>query len=526
MKRRSFLGAAAGLLAAPRIGRADPARTLRFIPTADLGSLDPVWSTQYVVRDASLLVWDTLYGVGRGLTVRPQMCEGHEVSADALTWSFRLRAGLRFHDGEPVLSRDVVASLTRWMARDTMGLALRSRLDVLEAVDDRSFRFRLRTPFPKLLFALGKPNTRLACIMPERIARTDPAQQIKEFIGSGPMRVRRDEWVPGALAVFERFDGYQPREEPGDWTSGGKRMWFDRVEWHTTPDPATAAAALQTGEADWLQSAVPDLIPVLRRARDVQIAVSDPLGNIGDCRMNHLAAPFDDVRVRRAVQMAASQDDYMRAAIGDDTALWKPLPGFFTPGTPNYTAAGGTPLEGKRDFDKARALLREAGYNGEPIVLLVATDQGPHSKAMGDVTADLLKQLGMTVDYVATDTATIGTRRTKKETPSQGGWHIFHTNHSGSDCVNPANYGALSTSGDAAWWGWPKNEAIAADIASWFDVPDATAEKALCERINRASMEFVTFIPTGFYQSQQAWRSDLRGVVSAPFPVFWGVSRA
>ena len=293
MKRRSFLGVtAAGLLARPHIGRAQAAKTLRFIPTADLGSLDPIWGTQYVVRDASLLVWDTLYGVDHTLAVRPQMCEGHEVSVDALTWNFKLRDGLRFHDGEPVLSRDVIASLTRWMARDTMGLALRARLDALEAIDDRSFRFRLRQPFPKLLFALSKPNTRLACIMPERIAQTDPAQQIKEFVGSGPMRFRRDEWIAGARAVFERFDGYQPRDEPGDWTAGGKRMWFDRIEWTTTPDPATAAAAIQTGEADWLQSVIPDLIPVLKRARDVKIAVGDPLGNIGDCRMNHLAAPF------------------------------------------------------------------------------------------------------------------------------------------------------------------------------------------------------------------------------------------
>jgi len=525
MQRRSLLAAGSAFcLAAPSLARAQPGKTLRFIPTADLGSLDPIWGTQYVVRDASLLVWDTLYGLDETLAVKPQMAEGHEVSADGLVWTFRLRSGLRFHDNEPVLSRDVAASLTRWMARDTMGLALRSRLDMLEAVDDRTFRFRLRRPFPKLLFALGKPNTRLACIMPERIAQTDPAQQIKEFVGSGPMRFKRDEWVAGARAVFERFDGYQPRAEAGSWTAGGKRMWFDRIEWQTIPDPATAAAAVQTGEADWLQNAIPDLVPLLRRAHDVNVAISDPLGNIGDCRMNHLAAPFDDVRVRRAVQMVASQEDYMRAAIGDDTALWKTLPGFFTPGTPNYTKAGGAPLEGKRDFTRARALLKEAGYAGEPIVVLVATDQAP-IKAMGEVTADLLKQLGMTVDYVANDTATIGTRRTRKDRPSQGGWHIFHTNHSGSDCVNPANYGALQTTGDAAWWGWPKNEAIAADIASWFDVPNAAAEKALCERVNQASMDFVTFIPTGFYQSQHAWRLELKGIVSAPFPVFWGVSR-
>jgi peptide/nickel transport system substrate-binding protein len=528
MQRRNFLktamAAAAAGLAAPRLARADQTRVLRFVPTSDLANLDPVWGTQYGVRDASLLVWDTLYGVDSKLTVQPQMCAGHDVSADGLVWTFRLRPGLRFHDNEPVLSRDVVASLTRWMARDAMGLMIAARLDALEAVDDSTFRFRLRAPFPKLLFALGKPNTRLACIMPERIARTDPAAQITEIVGSGPMRFRRDAWLAGAHAVFERFDGYQPRAEPGDWTAGGKRMCFDRIEWQTMPDPATAAAALQAGEIDWWQNTLPDLVPLLRRSRDVTVGVNDPLGNIGVFRMNHLHAPFNDVRARRAIQLALSQEDYMQAVAGDDAALWQALPGFFTPGTPNYSEAGGDVLKGPRSYDESKRLLQAAGYGGEPIVLLVATDQ-PAFKAMGDVTADLLGRIGMKVQYVATDTGTIVQRRASKAPPGQGGWHIFHTDHAGSDCTNPGTYGGLAASGDTAWWGWPKNDAITAEIAAWYTAPDAAAEKEICARINRDSMDFVTYIPTGFYRTQQAWRSNLHGVTAAPFPVFWGVQR-
>ena len=253
MRRRDFLrtttGAAAILaapLAAPGISRAADNKVLRFVPQANLANLDPIWTTQYVVRNGSLLIWDTLYGVNEKLEPQPQMVEAHETSADGKTWTFKLRTGLKFHDNEPVLAKDVVASINRWMVRDsTMGVPIKRTLDALEAVDDRTFRFRLKAPYPKLLFALGKSSTPVLFIMPERIAATDPFKQIGDYVGSGPMRFKKDEWVPGSGAVFERFAGYEPRAEKANWLSGGKRINFDRIEWKILPDAATASAALQ-----------------------------------------------------------------------------------------------------------------------------------------------------------------------------------------------------------------------------------------------------------------------------------------
>ena len=168
------------------------------MPQANLANLDPIWTTQYVVRNGSLLIWDTLYGVNDKLEAQPQMCAGHEVSPDFKTWTFKLRDGLKFHDGTPVLARDVVASISRWMVRDApMGVPIKKRTDALEAVDDRTFRFRLNQPYPKMLFALGKSSSPCLFIMPERIAQTDPFKQISEYVGSGPMKFKRDEWVPG-----------------------------------------------------------------------------------------------------------------------------------------------------------------------------------------------------------------------------------------------------------------------------------------------------------------------------------------
>ena len=526
--RTAAAGAAvtAGGLALPRLARAADNKVLRFIPQANLANLDPIWTTQYVVRNGALLIWDMLYGVNDKLEPQPQMVEGHEVSTDFETWTFKLRPGLKWHDGEPVLARDAVASINRWMARDaTMGVVIKKRLDALEVVDDRTFRFRLNQPYPKMLFALGKSSTPSLFIMPERVAATDPFKQITDYIGSGPMKLKKDEWVPGAKAVFERFAGYEPRAEKANWLSGGKRINFDRIEWQIVPDGATAAAALEKGEVDWWETPLPDLVPKLRKTSGIAVDIADPLGNIGSFRINHLHPPFNDVRARRAVQIALSQEDYMGAVVGDDTSLWKTVPGYFTPDTPLYSEVGGEPLKGKRDYELAKKLLAESGYKGEPVVLLVATDVAI-TKAQGDVTADLLKRIGMNVNYVATDWGTVGQRRAKKEPPAEGGWNIFHTWHAGADCVNPAPYIALDASGDTAWFGWPKSDAVQEKIAAWYAAPDLAAEKKVIDDLNKAAMDHVVYVPTGFFKGYQAWRSNVSGVVKAPFPVFWDVTKA
>jgi peptide/nickel transport system substrate-binding protein len=533
MDRRAFLKSLAGAgalsvagsFATPAISQRAGARALRFVPQADLANFDPIWGTQYVVRNASALVWDTLYGADEKLQPQRQMAEGEEVSADGLTWTFRLRPGLKFHDGENVLAKDVVASLDRWATRDQMGLLLKATQQELTAIDDRTLKWVLKKPFPKMLLALGKLSTQVCFIMPERIAKTDPFKQITEYVGSGPMRFVRSEWVPGARAVFEKFPGYTPRQESSSWLAGGKHMLVDRIEWIVMPDPATAAAALQSGEVDWWETPISDLVPLLRKNRNIAVDIADPLGNIGSFRMNHLYPPFNDVRARRAVLMAMSQEDYMRALVGDDPALWKPLPGFFTPGTSLYTEEGGDILKGPRNFDAAKKLLAQSGYAGEPVTCLVAQDQ-PITKAQGDVTADLLKRLGMNVDFIATDWGTVGARRAVKTPPGQGGWHMFHTWHSGADCVNPAVAIGVRASGDTAWFGWPDAPEVEAQVAAWYEAKTLEEEKAAIRRLNKAALDAVVYAPTGFFLSYQAWRKNVSGVIKGPLPFFWGVSKA
>jgi peptide/nickel transport system substrate-binding protein len=530
MDRRTFLKTTgAGVLAAtsgfpaPAISQRAAARAVRLVPHADLANFDPIWTPAYIARNAGVLVWDMLYGADARLKPQRQMVEAEEVSADGLTWTFRLRPGLRFHDGEKVLAKDAVASINRWAARDTMGQMLKAIENELTAVDDRTFRWVLKKPYPKMLIALGKMGTPCCFVMPARIAATDPFRQINEYVGSGPMRFKRNEWVPGAIAAFERFADYVPRDEEASWLAGGKRIVADRIEWLVMPDGATVAAALQTGEIDWWEIVVPDMEPMLRKNRNLVVDFNDPLGNIGFLLMNQAFAPFSDVRARRAILTAMSQEEYMRAFVGDDPKLWKPVPGYFTPETSLYTEEGGEILKGPRNLDAAKRLLKESGYGGEPVVVMAAQDI-PHHKAWGEVTVDLLRHLGVNVDYNAVDWGTVVARRAQKKSPGQGGWHMYVTSLYGVDCVDPTNK-FLHADGNLAINGSAKSEAVETEISGWFDATTPDQEKAAARRVNRAALEHVVYAPLGWYLRSYTWRKSLTGVTQGPLPFFWGVSK-
>src|SRR3954470_17134821 len=232
ISRRTMLAGSAAALASPAIAQNTTNKLLKFIPQADLTVLDPMWTTAYVTRNHGYMVFDTLFGLDSEYKPSPQMLAGFNTEEDGKLWTLGLRAGLKFHDGEPVRAQDCVASIQRWSKRDAFGGALMAATDELSARDDRTIVFRLKRPFALLPTALGKTQTYPPVIMPERLAKTDPNTQVTEMVGSGPFRFKADERVPGARAVYEKFAGYIPRENgTPDMTAGPKVVKVDRVEW-------------------------------------------------------------------------------------------------------------------------------------------------------------------------------------------------------------------------------------------------------------------------------------------------------
>ena len=528
MERRTFLATSAAVLAMPAVGRAASRRVYRYIPGADLTVLDPIWATSLATRSHGYLVFDTLYGQTgpkHGFQATPQMVAGHAVEDDDKTWTLTLRDGPVFHDGQRVLARDCVASIRRWSARDPVGQALMQRTDQLSAPDDQTIQFRLKKPFPLLPDALGKAGGNPCVIMPERLAGTDPFKQVTEMVGSGPFRFKADERVSGSRAVYERFTDYKPREDgPVEWTSGPKIAHFDRIEWHTIPDPATAAAALMRGEVDEWAQPPGDLLPLLGRTSKIRLELVLETGFAMILRPNHLFPPFDNPAVRRALLPAFDQTETMIAVAGDDPSLRQVPCGFFSPGTPMASGAGMAALGGTRDYDRVKRELHAAGYKGEKVVLMVPTDF-PNVHAASDVVADAMTRVGMEVDYQATAWGTLLQRRVSKTPPAQGGWNAFCTTTPGIDTFTPAIHYQLRGNGGQASPGWPTSPRIEALRDEWIDTPNLQRQQEIASEIQGQAFEDLPYWPLGHFYNFNAYRADITGTLHG-LSIFWNLQRA
>jgi len=499
-------------------------KTIRFIAQADLRSLDPIWTTAYITRNHGYMVYDTLFALDKDLKPQPQMVDKYSVSDDRLKYSFTLRDGLKWHDGQPVTAADCVASIQRWGKRDPLGQKLVEAVSEMKAEDAKTFTLTLKEPFPLLLDGLAKLSSNTPFMMPERIAKTDAFQQVTDPIGSGPFKFLKEEWVPGNKAVYVKNADYVPRKEPPSFAAGGKVVKVDRVEWLYIPDPSTASAALSAGEADWYEQPPADLLPLLAKDRNVTVANVDPLGNQGVLRFNHTLPPFNNPKMRQAVLQLVDQKDYMIGVAGNDQKNWKVCKSFFPCGTPMGVTEGTEGILDKTNLDKAKALIKEAGYNGEKIVVISATDQSiVHSQAL--ITTELLKSAGLNVQLDANDWGTLITRRTSKEPIDRGGWNIFHTWIIAPDVLSPAVSFAIRMDGEKAWFGWPTDTKLEDLRAAWMKAPSVEAQKKLAAEIQLEALQSAPYVPTGQFLIPTAFRKNLDGIITAPVVFLWNVEK-
>jgi peptide/nickel transport system substrate-binding protein len=504
-------------------GAASAESVLRVVPHADLKNIDPIWTTAYITRNHGYLVYDTLFAMDANLQIKPQMVEKHAVSDDGLEWTFTLRDGMKFHDGQPVTAEDCIASLQRWGKRDGLGQKLFGVVDSLSAVDEKTFKLKLKEPYGLVLDSIGKISSNVPFMMPKKMAQTDPFEQVPEAIGSGPFVFKKDEWVPGSKIVYLKNEMYKPREEPPSGAAGGKVVKIDRLEWLYIPDQTTAMNALISGEVHYFEQPAIDLIPSLQAAENVQIQTINKMGSQAWLRLNHLHPPFDNVKARQAIQALVSQEDYMLAAIGNPE-FFRTCAATFVCGTPLETDVGSERTM-KKDIDLAKKLLKEAGYNGEKVVLMQPTDIATLN-AFSSVTAQLLREAGINVEVQAMDWATLTSRRAEKKAPAEGGWNIFHTTWIGPDLLNPVvNIGVSGGGTEKAWFGWPTDAKLEEMRDAFAKETDPAKQKQIAIDIQARANELVTYVPLGQFFSPIAYdKTKIEGVIDAPVPFFWNIS--
>lgn len=520
--------AAAALIAGTFVaGTPVSADTLRVVMHSALRVLDPIMTTAYMSRNHGYMIYDTLFALDANVMPQPQMVDSWTVSDDGLEYRFTLREGLVFHDGAPVTGEDVAASIARWGERDAMGQLLMRYVAGMgqDAENPSVFVMTLSEPYGLVIDSLAKPSSNVPFIMPARLAANTPStEQVEEQIGSGPFRWVADEFQPGVIAVYERFDGYVPRAEPPSWASGGKVVEVDRVEWIVMPDQQTTLNALLSEEIDYWEDAPADLMPILQANPDIEVANLNLLGYQTIVRPNALHPPFDDARIRRAAIAAISQQDVMDAMIGNPD-LYMLCGAMFICGTPLETDVGSETLVQGNGQDLARQLLAEAGYDGMPVVLMHPTDVST-LRTQPVVVAQALRDVGFTVDLQAMDWQTLVGRRANQAPPSEGGWNMFITNWVGADVFNPIVNNMVGGQGPSGgWFGWPEDAELEAMRLAYATAPSLARQQELAAQIQAHVYEQGYYAPMGQYFVFTAWSDALDGVLEGPAPFFWNIRR-
>jgi peptide/nickel transport system substrate-binding protein len=485
INRRQVVQGAAAIFAlgTPSARAQNSQQVLRFVAEADLRVLDPIWTSAYITRNHGYLVYDTLFGTDEKLQIKPQMVDQTVVSADGMKYTFTLRDGLRWHDGKAVLSEDCVESLRRWGKKDRLGQLLMAHTGKIAAVDSRTFILQLAERFGLVFEALGKTGSNVPFMMPARIAATPPEDQIKEVIGSGPFRFATDEWKPGEQVVYLRNNDYVPRDESPSGSTGGKKVYLDKVIWRYIADPWDAAEAIAAGEMDWWQEPPIDFMPKLEQNPDLQTFLIDPLGGQGWLRPNWLHPPFNNKKAREALLHTMDQVTYLHWSLGQSN-YYRACNSVYACDGPYATTVGAEPIM-EHNILRASQLLKESGYDGTPVVVLQITDRS-FLNAAAVVTRQRLEQAGFKVILKAMDWSTNLVVRARKEPPDKGGWNLLFTWWHAADVIDPSVHFGLSGAGPNAWFGWPNVPQLEKLAIDWVRTKDYAKRKQLADEIQRS----------------------------------------
>jgi len=525
LNRRRFLGLAA-LPAVVGHARAAGQKRLVFVPQAMPVSLDPIATPSFATRTAAMAVFDTLYGMDARLNPMPQMVDQHSMEDDGKRWIFQLRQGLLFHDGTKVTARDCVESLRRWMRRDRVGHALGARLDVIEAPSDDTIVLRLGKPLRRVTLMLTKSQMSPPVIMPARFANTSADSPVGSIVGSGPFRLTNLSWRPGDDLDLIRFENYAPRHEASSFTGGGRHALVNMVSWRTPNDPIQA---LRDGSVDWVEWLPPDFAGDTLGDPNLVVSRLDEVGYYALLRLNTLRGPTANQRIRQAILAGVDQTAVMETVFGADSGRFKTPIGLFPPDSEFASPVASGRIGGTQSPKAIKAMLKDSGYKGEPLVVLNPVDDAVHTRITGAVINELT-QIGLSIDERKLDRKAFEAWRRRGQgsghPPSEGDdWSALCDSLPAADHYDPFAISAGPPASGGAWPGWPDDPVAGRLRDAWIDAPDLRAERAVAAQLQTQVFTTVAFVPLGQWFPTTARRASVTGLQTGLFPVFWDVAR-
>ena len=377
------------------------------IGQANFPAVDAQWTGATVVQYLPSNMSETLFTRDFEDQIQPMLTESWDVSDDGLVWTFTIRSGLMFHNGEPVTAEDVIGSYER--ANTAFIRRANDVTNEITADSDVDLSFHLSEPSGLPILALTTPpGHRGPWVQPREIWEVPNTTAVDYISSTGPYKFV--EWYVGDRVIMERWEDYQPRAEESSYMSGGHTAYIDKVEWLEVPDFATRVAALTTGQVDWVDEYPSDFAPRVEESANSVFTTGKP-GRLVGMWPSHTHPPFDNQRVRQAVQMAMDNDKILGIAAGGPKGqFWDTCSGFMGCGINQtvWDSSGvpGTEVYNVKDLETAKKIIEEEGMVGVKVRLT-----SPEDLAMFKDTTrpfkELLEQLGFEVEFIATDWGTV-----------------------------------------------------------------------------------------------------------------------
>jgi peptide/nickel transport system substrate-binding protein len=470
-------------------------------PTLDLHT-----TTAVITQQIMWHVFETLYTYDKNYNPIPLLVDSHTVSDNGRLYTFKLRKGVKFHNGRDMNAEDVVLSLKRWGKLATPGKAIFRNVEGVEAKDALTVAMYLKEPSAVLLMGLARPNNG-AVVYPKEVIAAAGDAAIKDNIGTGPYRFV--EHRPDRHIRLTRFKEYSARSEAPNFFGGKRVAYLDELRFIPVPDVAVRLAGAESGEYHFAQTIKQDQYERVKTIKTLVPNIIKPSG-WSTAVLNHKQGLMTDKRIRHAMLAVLDMEPIMAAGFGDKS-FYRVDPSIMHLETPQWHSKAGAELYNQKNPEKARKLLKEANYAGQP-VRWITTKEYEYMYKNALVARQQMEAVGFKVDLQVIDWATLVQRRNKPEL-----FDIFST----AITFNPEP--ALNTGVACNWPGWWCLD----DKEQWLDSAsresDPRKRKAMWEKVQQLFYEDVGRVKFGDWFGLNVHGRDLRGFLTSGEQGFFNV---